>query len=87
MTDAAPPAVAEETPVEPPPLVKLGQLIQANSAGAIGGEVTNASVAIASSLAPAADHLRDADDIRLNHSGNYLVQRMEDLYKKYSNKF
>jgi NADH-quinone oxidoreductase subunit C len=37
MTDAAPPAVAEETPVELPPLVKLGQAIQANSAGAVTG--------------------------------------------------
>ena len=37
-----------------------GEPEKISSAGAIGGEVTNASVAIASSLAPAADHLRDA---------------------------
>ena len=37
MSDAAPPATPQETPVELPPLVKLGQAIQANSAGAIHG--------------------------------------------------
>ena len=37
MTDAAPPAVTEETPVALPPLVQLGQAIQARSGGAVYG--------------------------------------------------
>jgi NADH-quinone oxidoreductase subunit C len=37
MTDATPPAVTEEIPVALPPLVQLGQLIQANSIGGVLG--------------------------------------------------
>ena len=38
MTDAAPPATTEETPVAPPPLVRLGQAIQAKApAGGVQG--------------------------------------------------
>ena len=75
MTDAAPPAVVpkdsgEETPVELPPLVKLGQAIQANSAGAVTGfkveygELT--LMAERERIVEVLTHLRDAPDCRFH---------------------
>jgi NADH-quinone oxidoreductase subunit C len=70
MTDAAPPAVAEETPVELPPLVRFGQAIQANSAGAIlsfkveYGELT--LHAQRERICEVLTHLRDDPDCRFH---------------------
>jgi NADH-quinone oxidoreductase subunit C len=70
MTDAAPPAVAEETPVELPPLVKLGQAIQARSAGAVTGfkveygELT--LLAERERIVEVLTHLRDDPDCRFH---------------------
>ena len=70
MTDAAPPAATEETPVELPPLVKLGQLIQANSNGAVYGfkveygELT--LLAERERIVEVLKHLRDDADCRFH---------------------
>jgi NADH-quinone oxidoreductase subunit C len=70
MTDAAPPAPVEEAPVELPPLVKLGQAIQANSAGAVHsfkveyGELT--LHAQRERIVEVLTHLRDDPDCRFH---------------------
>jgi len=70
MTDAAPPAVTEETPVELPPLVKLGQAIQANSAGAITGfKVEYGELTLHAErerIVEVLTHLRDDPDCRFH---------------------
>ena len=70
MTDAAPPAPAEETPVELPPLVKLGQAIQANSAGTVlGFKVEYGELTIHAQrerICEVLAHLRDGPDCRFH---------------------
>ena len=75
MTDAAPPAVAEETPSselsgELPPLVKLGQAIQANSGGAVTGfKVEYGELTLHADrerIVEVLTHLRDDPDCRFH---------------------
>jgi NADH-quinone oxidoreductase subunit C len=70
MTDAAPPAVVEEAPVELPPLVKLGQAIQANSGGAVTGfKVEYGELTLHAErerIVEVLTHLRDDPDCRFH---------------------